>query len=72
MDNKQTAHAKTSSKCLKMWNSGIKTNSKDVEFLDITFNLSNGLYKPYKKPNDPLLYINKSSIHTTQIFNQLP
>ena len=36
----------------------IKTNFKKVEFLDVTFNLITGLYTPYKKPNDNLLYIN--------------
>ena len=41
----------------------IETNSKVVDFLDITFNLSNDIYNPYKKPNDTLLYINKSSNH---------
>ena len=29
-----------------------ETNSKVVDFLDITFTLNNGIYKPYKKPND--------------------
>ena len=43
-----------------------------VDFLDITFNLNNGIYKPYKKPNDRLLYINKSSNHPPQISYQLP
>ena len=52
--------------------SDIETNSKVVDFLDITFNLNNGIYKPYKKPNDRLLYINKSSNHPPQIINQLP
>ena len=50
----------------------IETNSKEVHFLDITFNLNNGIYKPYKKPNDRLLYINKSSKYPPQIINQLP
>ena len=34
----------------------IQTNLKIVDFLDVTFNLENGTYRPYKKPNDPLLY----------------
>ena len=50
----------------------IETNLKTVDFLGITFNLSSGTYKPYKKPNDLLLYINKSSNHAPQIINQLP
>ena len=45
----------------------IKTNLKVVDFLDATFNLSNGTYKPYKKPNDALLYINTSSNHPTEV-----
>ena len=50
----------------------IETNSKVVGFLDITFNLHNGTYKPYKKQNNPLLYIKKSSNHPPQIIKQLP
>ena len=33
----------------------IETNLKIVNFLDITFNLNNGMFKPYKKLNDLLL-----------------
>ena len=50
----------------------IKTNLKDVDFLDVTLNLQNGTYCPYKKPNDKLLYIHSSSNHPTQIIKQLP
>ena len=39
----------------------IETNLEIVNFLDMTFNLINGSYKPYKKPNDTLLYINHPS-----------
>ena len=49
----------------------IKTNLKQVESLDVTFNLITGLYTPYKKPNDNLLYINASSDHPPQVFKQL-
>ena len=48
----------------------VETNLKIVDFSDITFNLSNGTYRSYQKPND-LLYINKSSNHPPQIINQL-
>ena len=41
----------------------IETNLKIVNFLNIMFNLNNGTFKPYKKPNDSLLYIKKSSNH---------
>ena len=50
----------------------IKTNLKVVDFLDITFNLSSDTYKPYRKPNDNLLYVNTSSNHPPQIIKQLP
>ena len=50
----------------------IKTNLKIVDFLDITFNLSNVTYKPYRKPNDNLLYVNTSSNQSLQIIKELP
>ena len=37
----------------------IVTNLKIVNFLNITFNLRNVLFKPYKKPNDSVLYKKK-------------
>ena len=42
----------------------IETNLKIVDFLDITFSLSNGTLKPYKKSNDSLLSIKK--VQTTR------
>ena len=50
----------------------IQTNLKEVDFLDITLNLQNGTYRPYKKANDKLLYIHSSSNHPPQIIKQLP
>ena len=50
----------------------IKTNLHIVDFLDVTFNLLDETYKPYKKPNDQLLYVNTSSNHPPQIIKQLP
>ena len=43
-----------------------------VDFLDVTFNLLDGTYKPYKKRNDHLLYVNTSSNHPPQVIKQLP
>ena len=54
------------------FNIEIQTGLKTVNFLDITFDLSNGTFKPFKKPNDPLLYINVKSNHPPQIIKQLP
>ena len=48
----------------------VETNLKTVDILDVTFNLNNGTYRPYKKPNDLLSCINKSSNHPPQIINQ--
>ena len=45
---------------------------KFVDFLDITFNLNSGTYKPYKQTNDPLLYISKISNLLPQIISRLP
>ena len=49
----------------------IVTNLTEVDFLDVTFNLENNTYRPYKKPNDKLIYIDVSSNHPTQIKKQL-
>ena len=49
----------------------IKSNLKKVEFFDITFNLITGIYRPYKKRNGNLLYINTSSDHPPQMIKQL-
>ena len=50
----------------------IKTNLHIVDFLDVTFNLLDERYKPYRKPNDQLLYVNTSSNHPPQVIKQLP
>ena len=35
----------------------IETNVKIFDFFDITLNLNNCTFKPYKKPNDTFIYI---------------
>ena len=49
----------------------ITTKLVEVNFLDVTFNLLNETYRPYRKPNDELKYINVSSNHPPQIIKQL-
>ena len=49
----------------------IECNLKPVNFLDITFDLQNNGYKPYRKANDKPTNINKSSNHPLSIFKQL-
>ena len=45
----------------------IVTNLTEVDFLDVTFNLENNTYRPYKKPNGKLIYIDVSSNRPPQI-----
>ena len=35
----------------------IEANKKVVNFLDVTFNLAKGCYKPFMKPNNKLSYV---------------
>ena len=50
----------------------IECNKKVVDFLDVTFNLKDGTYKPYQKPDNKISYINVQSNHPPNITNQLP
>ena len=45
---------------------------KLVNFLDVTFDLRNGIFKPYRKPNDRPLYVNKSSNHPPSVIKAIP
>ena len=49
----------------------LKFNLKSLDFLDVTFDLVNDIYKPYRKPNNKPLYINKHSNHPQNILKQL-
>ena len=42
-----------------------------VNFLDITLNLRNKNYEPYRKPGNHLLYINKNSNYPKTILSEL-
>ena len=50
----------------------IKCKSKSVDFLDLTFDLVNGNYKPYRKPSNNSLYINKYFNQPPNILKELP
>ena len=43
-----------------------------VDFLDVQFNLKTNSYKPYMKPNNEPVYINKNSNHPPQVLRELP
>ena len=50
----------------------IDTNLIITDFLDVTLDISTGMYYPYKKPNDRQLYVNANSNHPPTILQQLP
>ena len=50
----------------------IECNLKVVNYLDVTFNLNDGSYRPYRKPNDETHYIHIQSDHPPSITKQLP
>ena len=50
----------------------IECNLKTLNYLDITLGFSTDIYKPYRKPNDEILYIHAKSNHPADILKQLP
>ena len=50
----------------------IDTGSTKCNFLDVTLDLTNNIYKPYKKENTEIRYINRNSNHPKIIKKNLP
>ena len=50
----------------------VKCNLKVVDYLDITFNLNDGTYKPINKPNNNPRYVHVESNHPPNIIKQIP
>ena len=50
----------------------IQCNKKIVDYLDVTLNLNDGSFKPYRKPDDETNYIHAESDHPPCIIKQLP
>ena len=50
----------------------IKCNLKTVDYLDVTFDLNTGIYKPYNKINNFPRYINAKSNHPPSVLKQIP
>ena len=50
----------------------IEANHKIVNFLDVTFDLNTGLYKPFMKENDHPLYVNSNSNHPPLVLKSIP
>ena len=50
----------------------IEANKKVIDFLDVTLNLNNNSYQPYKKPGNTILYVHRQSNHPPTIIKNLP
>ena len=50
----------------------IQCSMKVVNYLDVTFNLNDGTYKPYTKQNNEIKYIQKNSNHPPSVIRQIP
>ena len=50
----------------------INRNMKIVNYLDVTLNLNDGSYRPYKKPNEETNYIHVNSDQPPSILKRLP
>ena len=49
----------------------IKCNIKIVDYLDVTFNFNDGIYRHYQKPNSIIQYIHVESNHPPNIIKQI-
>ena len=50
----------------------IDTGLKCVDFLDVTLDLYNKSFRPFRKPNDEPLYVNKNSNHPNTVTKHIP
>ena len=50
----------------------VESNLTATDFLDVTFDLKSNKFFPYRKPNNTILYVNKSSNHPPSIIKQIP
>ena len=50
----------------------IEANLHTVNYLDVTFDLQKGTYLPYRKPDNPPVYVNSCSNHLPTVIKQLP
>ena len=54
------------------FNHNYRTNRPNGKFLDVTLSTDNGSYKPYKKPNSKISYVNRASNHPPSILKNIP
>ena len=53
-------------------NIDIENPSRKVDYLDLSFNLYDHTYHPYRKENSKIIYINSNSNHPPAILKQIP
>ena len=53
-------------------NATIQAGLLNLNFLDVQFNLNDGTYQPYRKPDNTPVYISKKSNHSPVVLKQLP
>ena len=72
--SKAEKHKKDIQKLFKdnQLNMTIQCNLKIVNYLDVTFNLSNATYRPFGKIANEITYIHKESNHPPSILRQIP
>ena len=46
-------------------------NMKVANYLDVTFNVNDGTYKPYRKPKNEIEYINKNSNYPPNVIHRI-
>ena len=49
-----------------------ETNGTKVDFLDVNFNLEDGIFRPFMKKNNKHLYVHKQSNHPPFIIQNIP
>ena len=49
-----------------------ESNPKIVNYLDVTFNVKDGTFRPYHKPGDQIRYIHTESNHPPNIIKHIP
>ena len=50
----------------------VAVNAKNVNFLDVNFDLSTSTYRPYMKDNEKPIYVHKNSNHPKKILENIP
>ena len=58
--------------CISVEDLTSQVNQQEVNFLDVTLDLRNESYQPYRNPNNEPLYINSHSNNPQSVIRQIP